>query len=66
MKQQNRFDRQGIPVRLIWVTKGSLQHSREKNPPPIKKLFGLLFGMHRSLHAIETRLHEERKACKKL
>jgi hypothetical protein len=33
---------------------------------PIEKLFGLLFGMCRSHHAIETRLHEERKAHKKL
>jgi hypothetical protein len=33
---------------------------------PMKKLFGLLFGMCRSHHAIETRLHEERKAQKKL
>jgi hypothetical protein len=29
-------------------------------------MFGLLFGMCHSHHAIETRLHEERKACKKL
>jgi hypothetical protein len=29
-------------------------------------MFELLFGMCRSHHAIETRLHEERKACKKL
>jgi hypothetical protein len=29
-------------------------------------MFGLLFGMCRSHHAIETRLHEERKARKKL
>jgi hypothetical protein len=29
-------------------------------------MFGLLFGMCRSHHAIETRLHEERKTRKKL
>jgi hypothetical protein len=29
-------------------------------------MFGLLFGMCRTHHAIETRLHEERKARKKL
>jgi hypothetical protein len=29
-------------------------------------MFGLLFGMCRSHHAIKTRLHEERKAHKKL
>jgi hypothetical protein len=29
-------------------------------------MFGLLFGMCRSYHAIETRLHKERKARKKL
>jgi hypothetical protein len=29
-------------------------------------MFGLLFGMCHSHHAIEVRLHEERKACKKL
>jgi hypothetical protein len=29
-------------------------------------MFKLLFGMCRSHHAIETRLHEERKARKKL
>jgi hypothetical protein len=38
----------------------------EKSSSPIKKIFGLLFGMCRSHHAIETRLHEERKAQKKL
>jgi hypothetical protein len=49
------------------VTRGSLQHNKEKNPPPpFKKLFGLLFGMCRSHRAVETRLHEERKAHKKL
>jgi hypothetical protein len=49
------------------VTRGSLQHSREKDPPPqLKKLFELLFGMSRSHHAVETMLHEERKARKKL
>jgi hypothetical protein len=32
----------------------------------LKKVFGLLFGMCRSHHAIETKLHEERKTCKKL
>jgi hypothetical protein len=41
-------------------------HQREKSSSPIKKLFGLLFGMCRSHHVIETRLHQERKACKKL
>jgi hypothetical protein len=30
------------------------------------KMFGLLFGMCHSHHAVETRLHEERKAHKKL
>jgi hypothetical protein len=29
-------------------------------------MFGLLFSMCRSHHAVETRLHEERKAWKKL
>jgi hypothetical protein len=29
-------------------------------------MFGLLFGMYLSHHAVETRLHEERKARKKL
>jgi hypothetical protein len=37
----------------------SQQH--EKFSSPIKKMFGLLFGMCRSHHAIEARLHEERK-----
>jgi hypothetical protein len=37
MKQQNRSDRQGIPVRPVWVTKGSLQLNKEKNPPPQSK-----------------------------
>jgi hypothetical protein len=44
----------------------SSAQQREKSSSPIKKLFGLLFGMCRSHHAVETRLHEERKACKKL
>jgi hypothetical protein len=44
----------------------SSAQQREKSSSPIKKLFGLLFGMYRSHHAIETRLHEERKARKKL
>jgi hypothetical protein len=44
----------------------SSAHQREKSSSPIKKLFGLLFGMCRSHHAIETRLHEKRKAHKKL
>jgi hypothetical protein len=39
---------------------------REKSSSPFKKLFGLLFGMCHSHHAVETRLHEERKSCKKL
>jgi hypothetical protein len=47
------------------VTRGSLQQ-REKSSSPIKKMFGLLFGMCRSHHTVETRLHEERKARKKL
>jgi hypothetical protein len=38
----------------------------EKSSSPIRKMFGLLFGMCHSHHAIETRLHEERKVCKKL
>jgi hypothetical protein len=29
-------------------------------------LFGLLFGICHSHHAVETRLNEERKACKEL
>jgi hypothetical protein len=67
MKQQNRLDRQDILVRPVWVTRGSLQHSREKkSSSPIKKLFGLLFGMCLSHHAVKTRLHGERKAYKKL
>jgi hypothetical protein len=44
----------------------SSAQQREKSSSPIKKLFGLLFDMCRSHHAIETRLHEERKAHKKL
>jgi AraC-like DNA-binding protein len=44
----------------------SLAQQREKSSSLIKKLFGLLFGMCRSHHAVETRLHEERKARKKL
>jgi hypothetical protein len=44
----------------------SSSQQREKFSSPIKKLFGLLFGMCRSHHAIETRLHEERKPRKKL
>jgi hypothetical protein len=36
------------------------------SPSPINMIFGLLFGMCCSHHAIETRLHEERKAQKKL
>jgi hypothetical protein len=44
----------------------SSAQQREKSSPPIKKLFELLFGMCRSHHAVETRLHEERKTRKKL
>jgi hypothetical protein len=44
----------------------SSAQQREKSSSPIKKLFGLLFGMSRSHHAVETRLHEKRKAHKKL
>jgi hypothetical protein len=44
----------------------SLTQQREKSSSPIKKMFGLLFGMCRSHQDVETRLHEERKACKKL
>jgi hypothetical protein len=44
----------------------SSAQQREKSSSPIKKLFGLVFGMCRSHHAVETRLHKERKACKKL
>jgi hypothetical protein len=44
----------------------SSAQQREKSSSSIKKLFGLLFGMCRSHHAVETRLHEERKAHKKL
>jgi hypothetical protein len=39
---------------------------REKSSSPLKKMFGLLYDMCRSHHVIETRLHEERKARKKL
>jgi hypothetical protein len=39
---------------------------REKSSSPIKKLFGLMFGMIHSHHAVKTRLHEERNAHKKL
>jgi hypothetical protein len=42
----------------------SRQHHK-KSASPLKKMFGLLFGMCRSHHAIDTRLHE-RKARKKL
>jgi hypothetical protein len=44
----------------------SSAQQREKSTFSIKKLFELLFGMCRSHHVIETRLHEERKAHKKL
>jgi hypothetical protein len=44
----------------------SSTQQREKSSSPIKKLFGLLFGLCRSHHAIETRHHEERNARKKL
>jgi hypothetical protein len=37
MKQQNRSDRQGIPVRPVWVTNDILQLNKEKNPPPQSK-----------------------------
>jgi hypothetical protein len=37
-----------------------------KSSSPLKKMFGLLFGMCRSHHAVETRRHEEKKARKKL
>jgi hypothetical protein len=59
MKQQNRSAGLGDQGQ-------SLAQQREKFSSPIKKLFGLLFGMCRSHHAVETRLHEERKAGKKL
>jgi hypothetical protein len=42
----------------------SSAQQREKSSSPIKKMFGLLFGMCHSHHAIETRLHEERKAAR--
>jgi hypothetical protein len=62
------------PVRLARYTSQtglddqgqSSAQQREKSSSSIKKLFGLLFGMCRSHHAIETRLHEERKAREKL
>jgi hypothetical protein len=62
------------PVRLVGYTgqtglgdKGqSSAQQREKSSSQIKKMFELLFGMCRSHHAIETRLHDERKARKKL
>jgi hypothetical protein len=44
----------------------SSSKQREKSSSPIKKMFGLLFGMFHSHHVIETRLYEERKAHKKL
>jgi hypothetical protein len=44
----------------------SSARQREKPSSPLKKMFGLLFGMCRSHHAVETRLHEERKSRKKL
>jgi AraC-like DNA-binding protein len=44
----------------------SLAQQREKSSSPIKRLFGLLFGMCRSHYVVETRLHEKRKARKKL
>jgi hypothetical protein len=44
----------------------SSAQQREKSSFPIKKLLGILFGMRRSHHAIEIRLHEERKARRKL
>jgi hypothetical protein len=44
----------------------SSAQQREKSSSQIKKLFGLLFGMCCSHHALETRLHEERKTHKKL
>jgi hypothetical protein len=39
---------------------------QENFSSPLKRMLGLLFGMCRSHHAVETRLHEERKARKKL
>jgi hypothetical protein len=62
------------PIRLVGYTgqtglgdQGqSSAQQREKSSSPIKKLFGLLFDMCRSHHAIETMLHEERKTLKKL
>jgi hypothetical protein len=44
----------------------SSAQQREKSSSPIKKMSGLLFGMCRSHHTVKTRLHEERKARKKL
>jgi hypothetical protein len=44
----------------------SSEQQREKSSSPIKKMFGLLFSMCCSHHAIETRFHEDRKARKKL
>jgi hypothetical protein len=43
----------------------SSAQQREKFSSPLK-MFGLLFDMCVSHHAVEKRLHEERKACKKL
>jgi hypothetical protein len=66
-QQQNRSDRSTQLVRPVWVTRGSLQHSGVRNLPPssINCLGSYLACVH-SHHVIETRLHEERKARKKL
>jgi hypothetical protein len=57
----------GQTYRVDWLGwhQSSSQH-REKSSSLIKKIFGMLFGMWCSHHAIETRLHEERKPQKKL
>jgi hypothetical protein len=69
-QQQQQIE---IPIRPVGTTghtglggqgQSSSRH-HEKFSSPIKKMFGLLFGMCRSHHAVETRLHEERNAQKK-
>jgi hypothetical protein len=59
--------RTAIHIRLVWEIRGNLPLILMKNPcSPIKNLFNLMFGMCRSHHAVEVKLHEERKARKEL
>jgi hypothetical protein len=44
----------------------SSTQQREKSSSLLKKMFGLLFDMCCSHHVVEVRLHEKRKARKKL